>query len=102
MAATTYVRTRVSSWFSSRMVYFKGGEWVKGTVLVAEPVLRPYARLAVLAVHRVNEAEASGFFRPGAIVRAVAEQPRWHARPCCEDHERDQVAHGHCPPPCLV
>lgn len=65
------------------------------TILIAEPVLRPDATSAILAMHCINEAIALGQFSLWASVVGIAEQSRWHAWPESEDHECKKVTDGH-------
>lgn len=68
-------------------------------ILVAEFILGPDAAFALGAVHRVDEAEAAGFFANVAGDVGVGEEARGHAGPEGEDAEGEEVARGHCAAP---
>ena len=66
------------------------------TVLIAEPILRPHARLAMRPMHSIDEAVALSFLRSKPVVLRVAQQARRHAWPGGEDDKGEQVTDGHC------
>jgi len=72
------------------------------TILVAELVLRPHARLPLLAVHSVHKAKAAREIAQFTRYSRVTQQTRRHARPQREEDEREEVAHGHRAAACLV
>ncbi len=52
-------------------------------------------------MYRVDKPKPLGLGRVLPRIRRVAQQPRRHARPKGEDDKREQIAHGHGPPPPL-
>lgn len=71
-------------------------------VLVAELVLRPYAALALAAVHSVHKTIRASLFTNVSRHVLVGEKTRWHAWPQSKDNEGNQVANRHGPSACSI